>query len=191
MKFGEEKEAEIFKKLAYNSAYEVGLEYGFDKVYSSTLAIRNAVTSIKTKVKNHPEKYERYGVTKDVYEVVAAASSKRNVAGPNAGKRSVAEQKIDSNDIKSLMGSIMTKTFVLIDKKLNMVGKSRKKLDSISFKELGVIGGISFDKSQILKGEATENIAVMSRVDKDISPEDALKLVSQMREINTDKNNSK
>ncbi len=188
MKFGEQKQAEIFKKLAYKSAYQVGLEYGFDKVYNSTASIRNAVTAIKTRVKNNPDIYGKFGVTKEVYEVVAAASATRNVAGVNANKPSIVEQNIDKGDIKALMGSIMNKTFGLIDRKLDMVSKSRKKLDSISFKELGVIGGISFDKSQILKGEATQNIAVMAKIDKNITPEDALHMVTKMREINTEKN---
>jgi len=188
MQFGEEKQAEIFKKLAYGSAYQVGLEYGFDKVYSSPKSVRNAVSAVKTKVKNNPAKYEKFGITTEVLDLVAEASAKRNVAGPNAQSRSLAEQRLDSQDIKALMGGIRDKTFNIIDRKLDMVGKSRKKIDSISFKELGVIGGIAFDKSQILKGEATENIAVMAKIDKNISADDALALVGKMREVNSEAN---
>ena len=185
MKFGEEKQAEIFKKLAYGSAYQVGLEYGFDKVYSSAVSIRNAVTAIKAKIKNHPDRYEKYGINKEVLELVAAASAQRNVDKRPTQVSSIVEQSINKDDIKALVTSIRDKSFSLIDRKLDMVSKSRKKLDNISFKELGVIAGISFDKGQILKGEATENIAVMARVDKKLSHEDALEMVAKLREKNT------
>lgn len=191
MKFGEEKQAEIFKKLAYNSAYQVGIEYGFDKVYNSPQAIRNAVTSIKTRVRNNPENYAKWGITPEVLTLVKEASTNRTINKGLHDKPSIAEQSIDKNDIKALLTGIRDKVFTLIDRKVDMVGRSRKKLDNTSFKELGIIAGITFDKAQILQGLATENISVMSKIEDNISPEDALNMISKIREVNNQANDNR
>ena len=188
MNYGDQKQAEIFKKLAFKSGYQVGLEYGFDKQYTSNKAVRSAVSNIRTRVKNNPERFAPYGITTEIIQLVDDASQSRSVIKNSQVEQSVVEQSIDKDDIKSLVTSIRDKTFGLIDKKIDMVSKSRKKLDALSFKDLGIIAGIAFDKTQILKGQATENIAVMAKIDKNMSPDDALAMVSKLREKNSQDN---
>ena len=186
MKWGKAKEAEIFKQLAYKSTAEVGLEYNFDKVYPTKVAIRNAVCAIRTKVKTHPDNYTEFGITPEVQDLVTAAAETRNVAP--AHKRQALKQLEIDLDPKMVLGKILGKTLALVDRKLDIVTKSRKKLEATSFKELGVIAGIAFDKRQILLGEATQNIAVMAKIDINVSPEEALRMVSEMREVNSQNN---
>ncbi len=173
MQFGPEKELEIFKQLATVSTYKVGIAFGFDKVYKDF-----------NKVRNNPEKY---GVSQEVIELVqqGMATRKANVVGETP---TMAEKSDMVGDIKALVTGIRDKTFKLIDKKLDRVSNSKKRLDAISFKDLGIIAGISFDKSQILRGEATENIAVMAQIDGNISAAEALALALKMRETSIDQN---
>ncbi len=192
MRFGPEKQAEIFKKLAYKSAYQVGLEFGLDKVYSTPKVIRDVVNGIRYTVRNNPDKYRDYGITDEVIRIVDEAAKQRNVA-PGANKRSLAEQRdIEDVDIKHLMKNVRNKAFVLIDKKLDILGKSRKKLEKVSFKELGTVAGISFDKMQILNGEATEHIAMKAKIDtKNMTPDEILEKISELRQANSEKNKDK
>ena len=64
-----------------------------------------------------------------------------------------------------------------------MLNKSRKALNQQSLPALTTAFAILFDKSQIIKGEATEHVAVMGKIDSDIKPEQAIDMVLKMREI--------
>lgn len=186
MKFGKEKEAEIFKKLAYKSCAEVGIEYGFDAVYPKRSQITTAVNNIKTKVRNNAEEYVEHGITPEVVEMVQKAAESRNVA-PQHRREALQKLEIDS-DIVNVLTKGRDTVFALMNRKLDILAKSKKELAKTSLKELSVAGGILFDKAQLLKGEATEHIAVMAKIDKNITADDALKMVSEMRESNSQAN---
>lgn len=173
-----EQEADIFRHLAYKSAYETGLEFGLDKTYKDAKAIRNAVTNIYNKVKKNPA---RYHVTEDVMKLVQAAMANRALTTTRQNI-SVAEKEIDAGDIKQVVTGVRDKTWRLIDRKLTRMSKSNKKLDQIGLRELGTLAGIAFDKAQIISGQATENIALMGKIESNINPAEALDLVLKMRE---------
>ena len=186
MKLGKAKEAEVFKMLAYKTAAEVGLEFNFDKVYTNKNSLTTAVGSIKAKVKNNPDDYREFGITDEVLDIVRKAAEERNIS---PGKRREVYQKLDLEmELSPRISAIAGKSFALIDRKLDMVSKSKKLLNNTSFKDLGIIAGIAFDKGRIMRGEATEHIAVMAKIEKNMSPEDALKMVAEMRELNSQKN---
>lgn len=174
------QEAEIAKALAYKSSYEVGLQFGFDKHYKDSKAIRNSVMNIYRKVKKSPEKYS---VSTEVLSVVADAMGHRNILGAKK-EIAVAEKEIEGGSIRDLVVGVRDKSWRLIDRKLQRASKSNKRLDAVSFRDLGTLAGISFDKSQIITGQATEHIAVMSKIEGNIKPEDALDMVLKMREAN-------
>lgn len=187
MRFGKDKEVEIFQALASKSTYQVGIDFGFDKVYKDARAVRNAVNSIYNKVKNNSVEY---GISNDIVEIVLKGMSERKLA-VHPGNRPLAEKSEVNKDIKEVVTGIRDKTFGLIDKKLDRVSNSKKKLDALSFKDLGIIAGIAFDKTQILKGEATENIAVMAKIDSNITPQQALDMALSGREGNVEVNSSR
>lgn len=184
MRFGETKEAEIFRALAAKSVLQVGMDYGFDKVYKDTRAIRNAVNAISMKVRHNPE---QYGVKPEEVALVQKSLDERKLAVVPK-EASLAEKNDIKNDIKELVQGIRDKTFLLINKKLDRVKNSTKKLDAISFKDLGIIAGIAFDKTQILRGEATETVTVISKIDQSLPPGEIIKLALQMREQSVDQN---
>lgn len=185
MRFGEEKEVEIVKALAQKSAYKVGLDFNFDKVYPTPKKVRSAVLAIYNKVKNNVDKYD---ITQDALDVIAQSMADRRVWKtseilPTAQE---VENDLQARDIKQVTTSVRDKAWTLIEKKLERVSTNKKKLDALSFKDLGTIAGIAFDKTQVLKGEATEHIAVMGKIDGNLSAEDAIKLVLKGREHNVE-----
>lgn len=174
MKLKSEQKTEIFKMLAYKPSYEVGLEFGLDKFYKNKRAVMNKVYQAYMQVKEKPEEY---GIELSTVDLVLKAMGARAIEG-----RNTAIETPKDVDIQTTVLKIRDKSFGLIDKKLDRVSKSRKQLDATSFKDLGVIAGISFDKGQILRGEATENIAIQAKIDKNISPDDALDMMMKIRE---------
>lgn len=185
MRYGKEKEIQIFKALGQKSALQVGLQFGFDKVYKDNRSIRNAVQSIYNKIKNNSEEY---GVNQEIVEMVETSMAERKHAVVGSQEPSLAEKEEESLDFKEMVTNIRDKSFGLISKKLDMVSSSKKKLDALSFKELGVIAGIAFDKTQILKGEATEHIAVAAKISENITPEQAIEIALNNREATVEGN---
>lgn len=187
MVHGKEKEISIFKALASKSTYKVGCDFGLDKIYKNARGVRNAVNSIYAKVKNNQDKY---GISDDTLDLVEQGMKERRLAGHPANHpiTHAEEKELAVKDIKEVVIDIRNRSFDLIDKKLSRVANSKKKLDAMSFKDLGIIAGISFDKAQILKGEATENIAVMAKIDHNITADEALKIALETRDGNVEKN---
>lgn len=178
MQLTQEQEVDIFKHLAYKSAYETGLEFGLDKTHKDAKAIRNAITNIYNKVKKNSD---RYGISNDIKTLVQDAMANRQIA-TTRNNIVVAEKEIDSDDIKKIIPGVRDKAWKLIDRKLSRAGRTNKALDAVSFRDLGTLAGISFDKSQIISGQATEHVALMGKIEGNINPQDALALVLKMRE---------
>ena len=155
------------------------MEYGLDKHYKDSRAVRNAVNKIYASAKKDPDKY---GLSQEALDLIAAGMKHRSLTTTKTNAPSMAEQAIDNRDIGEVVSSVRDKVWQLIDKKLGRYTNSKKKLDQISFKELGVMAGISFDKSQILQGKATENIAVLAKIDENLSPQQLLELALKARE---------
>lgn len=71
----------------------------------------------------------------------------------------------------------------IIYKKLAYIEQHPKMIKELPLIQLGTMFGILFDKSQIIQGQATEHVALLSKIDKDIKPEQALDMVLKMREV--------
>lgn len=184
MRLPKEKEVEIFKALASKSTGQVGLDFGLDKTFSTMNSVRNAVTAIKNRISANPAEY---GVSQEVVDLVNKAMKNRNV-----DKRvdvPLAVKQKEAQGITNVIESVKNGAWALIDKKIKMTAKSTKLLKETTFQQLGTIAGIAFDKHQIIKGEATENIAVRAKIDKNLSPEELLNVVLAQRQENNDSNN--
>lgn len=175
-----EQEVDIFKRLAYKSTLQVGLEFNLDQKYKDNKAIKNAVTAIYRKVKEQPEKY---GLSQDTITLVVDGMAHRNMSGAVTEAASKAEKEADG-DIKALALTVRDKAWRLLDKKLTRAHKSKKALDAIPLLQLSTTAATMLDKTLILQGQATEHIAVMGKIEGNINPDDALKLVLLMREKN-------
>ena len=180
MQLSVDKKAAIFKKLASGTLYDVGLEFGFDKHYKDATAIRNRVYAIYRDVANNPEKY---AVQVETVSLVVDAVSNRRVATRTEPVLAEKHTAIQEKDIKGLTLSGRDTAAKLITTKLEYLEKHPKALANESLVNLGKIFGILFDKGQIIQGQATEHVALMGKIDTNLTPEQALDAVLRSREV--------
>lgn len=195
MNISKETEAEIFKALEHESALNVGLKFHLDRKYRDKQKIRSSVTYFKNKVKNHPDRYEEYGITDELIRRVEKAVEERNVYNKleNRQLRTIKKGELvdsaqEEKELKELVGDIRDKAFSAINRKLDNIGTNKKKLEAVAFRDLTQLASMTFDKAQLLSGQATENIAVLAKIDNNMNPEEAMEAVLKMREVNTTKN---
>lgn len=172
----------IFKMLETKTLYETGIEFGFDKHYKNARAVNNAVYNIYKKVLIDPAKY---AVQTETVDKVKAIVSSRAIS-TNRPDTTLAE-KLDAEanpDFKELVLSGRKKAFQLLNMKMDRIARSKKGIDEVNITALAQTFGILFDKSQIIQGQATENIAVLAKIDKNMKSEDALSAILRMREDN-------
>lgn len=183
MKLAENKYAFVFKALSTKTLYEAGIQFGLDKYYKDSRAVTNAVYNIYRKVLADPQ---RYAVLPETVELVKGVVANRSVS--KTANTTLREKiDVDANpDFKDLVLSGRKKAFVLLNKKMDRVMKSNKSIDEIGITALAQTFGILFDKAQIISGEATENVAVLAKIDRNMSSEDALATVLKMREKNNE-----
>lgn len=190
MKLTEVKQGLLVKMLKEKTIYQAGLEFGLDKHYKDSNAMKSAIYQVYRKAKVNPEKF---GLTQETIDEVASAIKNRIPAGvSNAQDLRTAQdttlrEKLDNEnhkDIKDLVLGGRRKALELVFKKMDRIGRSNKGIDDANLSTLAQTFGILFDKAQIIQGEATENVAVLAKIDTNMKPEDALKAVLGMREFN-------
>lgn len=173
MKVSDQKKAAIFKALASKSLRQVAVDFELTDKYSSLDSATAAVQRIYNQVKNNPEEFI---VSPDTVELVVSSVSNRTAGRP------VIHENINEKDIKDLVTSGRDKVARIINRKLDYVERSPKLIKELSFAQLGTIFGILFDKSQIVQGQATEHILKISKIDSNMSADQALDTVLRMRE---------
>lgn len=170
----------FYKSLVTHSFSEAAVALGFDQSYSGG-SLRSVGYNIYKLI--DPEKI---GIDKEISEMVASAIESRK----QGGQRKIVEANVDfmptdlinPSDNKQVVIEGRNKAAMLIHKKLDLLNRNKKALDAVSLTQLTTAFGILFDKGQIIQGQATENIAVMSKISNDMSPEDTLNAILRMRE---------
>jgi hypothetical protein len=183
IKLDDIQKRQVFMKLSQKSYLDVGMEFGFDKYYPNKLALRQAVRRIFEEVSKDPEKFS---IGKDALELVKTNIYDR-YQNPIPQKISMAggeEIDLAKLDEKELVLRGKKVAWLLLNKKMNMAVKNSKELGKVSLGTLASVAGIVFDKAQIVRGEATENIALRAKIDENISPTDALSEILKRRENN-------
>jgi hypothetical protein len=170
----------MFKALANKSLFEVGVEFGFDKHFKDSKGVKNAVYRIYNEVRQDPKKYL---LTQEVVDMVVGIVSNRG-GGAAANSPSLKEKNdaLANRDFKELVLSNRNQAMGLLEKKMQRVGRNKKSLDEVSITSLATVFGVLFDKAQIVQGQSTENIAMIAKVDKDLSPDQAMELILKSRE---------
>lgn len=181
MNLSDEKKGLVVKMLASKPLYETGVEFGFDKHYSTTIAVKNAVYRIYQQVKKDPEKYL---VNPEALEVIAGIVNSRALSKTNKTTLKEKQEAVEKSDLKTILLDMRRKSLVLLDAKLERIGSSRKRLDEVPITSLAQAAGIIFDKTQIIQGEATENVALLAKIDTKMSPAEAISTLLKMREFN-------
>lgn len=164
----------LFKALATKPQLEVGKEFGFNKQYKNESTIRMKVNQIYREVLDNPS---LFAVEPEMARMVQDAMESRR-----ATKKITTVDEEIKLDEKALVVGAGKKAWILLNKKLDQLAKNKKLFEGESIMNLAKIAGIAFDKSQIVKGEATENISLRAHIDKDITPEQAVEQLLRFRE---------
>lgn len=171
---------EMYKALANKSYAQVAVEFKIDIHYKDSSGYRNAVYRIAKEVENKPEKY---GVTQEVIDIVKSSQEDRK-ANPNAGQ--IQEQQdsalLDYSDTRSVTIGGRNKAAELLHKKMDILNNNKSELAKVNITSLATVFGIFFDKAQIIQGEATENIAIKAKIEDDMTPEESLDALLNMRQ---------
>lgn len=177
--------AAVFKMLIDHSQVEAANASGIDKYFKTSKEIQSYMYRMFLKVKLNPEKF---GVLPETVLAVDEAMKRRNSANQSPYSEMAIESEFEklSNikeaDIKGIIVTGRNKAAILIDKKMNLLLKSKKALEKESLVNLAKVFGIYFDKGQIIQGQATENIAVLSKVSDGLTPEEAMEALIKSRE---------
>ena len=182
MKVTDDKKGLLFKMLAQKSLYDTGVELGFDKHYRDMASVKSAVYRIYQQVRKDPEKY---GVNLETAKLVEDVVSSRSIAVTSVNNSpTLREQReaLEKADIKELVLTGRQKALKLVHRKLDMIGSSKKRLAEANLSTLAQTFGIIFDKAQIIQGEATENVALLAKIDANLTPDQALEAILKLRE---------
>jgi len=181
------QKTELVKDLIKLSKYQAGIKIGFQ--YKNKRSLLSAVDRALNEVKSDPKKF---GISQEVLEMINKSLKERNVVKVSKIGQQLPESPEDGLEdltIKELAQLGTHKAFVLLNKKLNILLKSKSKLAKESLTSLAKTMGILFDKRQISKGEATEFIAMQARIEniEELSNAEKLTLLLNRREQNIGK----
>jgi hypothetical protein len=174
----------IFLQLENHNHLEVAYLFGLDRYFTSESSMRSAITRAYNLVLADPMKYD---VAPEKAGFIQGLVSSRGIVKRNP--ESIREEnELKQMDITGMILSTRDLAAGLVRRKLDYLDKHPKALQEEKLKDLGWILGVLFDKGQIIRGEATEHIAVMSSLPEHMNPDEALKAILQMREeFNTKK----
>jgi len=169
----------LFKALASKSTYEVGLEFGFDKRYTTKRSIQNAVYRIYQEVLQNLDKF---GIPQDTAELVQNVMAERSKT-PSKTPVDMGEQAlIEEGDTEAIVIGGRNKAGIVLHKKLDYLNRHPKMLMNENLATLAKTFGILFDKAQIIQGMATENIAIKAKIDDNMSVDDVKNALLKFRE---------
>jgi len=179
MKLKDTQKRAIFKSLANKGQFKTGVEFGLDKYYKGNIGVISRVNKIYREVKENPDKF---AVSQELVDVVEKGMSERR------SKNHSMTMVKDPGDIdeRSLVIGVKNKAWMLLDQKLNYLTRNKRAFRNESIQKLAWIAGLTFDKSQIVKGEATEHIALKAKIDSNITSEDATTQLLKFREVVSD-----
>lgn len=118
-----------------------------------------------------------------------AEKQRRNMARTTGGtdpgdKKKTGQEirKIDTKELVELAKDTRNLAIQTLNKKLLEIYADPAQMQKINLATLATTFGIMFDKTQLMNGLATENIAIQAKIDVNISSDEALKELNKMRE---------
>ena len=184
----------LFRMCGEKTLAEVGFEFGLDKKYKSVDVMKSSVYRMYNKVKNDPL---QYGISFEDSHEVALKMEARATSGLKPIRSEVVSEEdvqemtlkerrefINPQDIKGLAIGGRNKAMKLVNDKLDYLSKNKRALIDMKLGELATVAAILVDKAQILQGQSTENIAILSKNVGQLTPEEALAHVLKTREAN-------
>lgn len=169
----------MFKTLASKSFYSTGLDFGLDKHYDTRPKIVSAVQGVYKEVSADPN---RFAVSEETIGLVEQGLKSRK----GFNQASILDDKeIESLDERKLVLGSKNKAWMLLNRKLDYLLKNKKAFRNESIQKLAWVAGLTFDKSQIVDGKATETISILSKVKEGITASEAMAEIMKVREANT------
>lgn len=181
-KLSPERRAGLIRLLKDKSMFAAACEAGIDKYFDKKTDINNFMYKFFLEAKTDPA---MVGLHPDTMLEVDEAMKKRSIGNKEVIDYDNATEKLSNikeADIKDIVIMGRNKASILIDKKMTYLMKNKKALEKESLVNLAKVFGIYFDKSQIVQGQATENIAVMAKIGDDLTPEQAMEALLKNRE---------
>lgn len=173
----DKQKREFYASLMTKTFTEAVCAFGWDKIYTNNSTLRAKGYQMYKSIV--PEKL---GIAPEIVEQVKNSIENRRVRNIKIVEKTDDSALLDPEDTKSVIIGGRNKAAMLLHKKMDRMGRNKKLLDAVSLTQLATTFGILFDKSQILRGEATENIASMSKITIDMSPTDTLDALLKNRE---------
>ena len=107
----------------------------------------------------------------------------RGVEDPGVFKKTKQElKKLDMHELVELSKDTRNLTLQILNKKLVQLDSDPDELAKVNLTTLATAFGIMFDKTQLMSGLATENIAIQAKIDITMSSDKALEELNKMRE---------
>ena len=173
-----DQEVLLFKSLAFKTYKDAGYEYGVHLMYpGDDKAVTTFVAKIANKIRKAPE---LWGISEDAIEVIQEAIDSRSIKNNPAIRSDIALQEESFRDKLDTMRDTVAEIITRKLKKYN----TAKGHEDVQIRDLKDLLAMAIDKSRLLRGESTENLVKMSKLDTDsMTPEDALKVVMKARDI--------
>lgn len=178
-----EKRPELAELLKTHSYLEAGRALGIEDELKNPTNVRNTIRRVWEDIKKNPEEN---GVSRETVDEVdeilksRKVETKKSVQTTDKLKESLA--KAEFPDLVTGVQTTRDDILMLMRKKLNQLYNDEKELSKLNLATLTTSFGILFDKSQVAKGEATEHIAIHAKIDREMSPEERIKAVAEIRE---------
>lgn len=176
-----EQQAAMFKSLAHKTFKEVGYEYGIHLMFpGNDVRVTSFVHEIVKKIKKAPE---IWGLSQDTVDVIQEALNSRSIKNNPNVRSDIALQEESFRDKLDTMRDTVAEIITRKLKKYNTV----KGAENVQLRDLKDLLSMAIDKGRLLRGESTENLVKLSKLDTDnMSPEDAMKVILKAREVLTD-----
>jgi hypothetical protein len=166
----------IYLALEEKTFLEVAYIFGLDRFFSNESSMKSAITRAYNLVLDNPEKF---GIPSERAAFIHGVVASRNI---NKKPETLREDKeVKAKDLSTELLSARDLATSLVKRKLEYLDKNPKALQEEKIKDLGWIMGVLFDKGQIIQGQATEHIAVLSKISDDMKPEEAMSELLNMR----------
>ncbi len=178
-KLTDDVKRQVFLAMQQYPSTEIARKFGFEKRQGSLKKGMGLVYAIYNKVKEQPAKY---GLTDEVVEATIKSVENRK---QNFGQLNV-KQELDIREVENFarneMGIVRDKIIKIISMKVDKALKSKRAREQVSLKDLSQVLATVIDKQRLLTGQSTENVLHFAKINKDVSPEDALAIVLKARD---------
>jgi len=173
-----EQEVKIFKSLAHMTYKQAAMENGLHLLSpnADNARITSMISHIVRKIVKSPD---LWGLTQDTVDVIKEALDSRSILKNPKIRSDIAIQEESFRDKLDTMRDTVAE---IITKKLKKYNKGSGHEDA-SIRDLKDLLSMAIDKGRLLRGESTENLVKMSRLDTDsMSPQDAMSVILKARE---------